>query len=164
MDGSEAGQGVRLAEVLGGLSLACDLADGFPPEKVLRTALLAVELGRRLGLAQDVLRDAFYASVLRYTGCTAFSHEEAHVYGAGDDIATRDLMALADVTQPLAFVGSVVTGLGRGGPLLARARAVASMLSDREAIAKHARSQCEGASHMARLCGVGPGVVDSLQY
>src|SRR5690349_12581053 len=121
---------VRLAEVLGGLSLACDLADGFPPEKVLRTAVLAVELGRRLDLDAAVLRDAFYASILRYTGCTAFSHEEAHLFGAGDDIGTRSVMALADVSQPGRFLGGVVTGLARAGSPLQRARAVGAMLSD----------------------------------
>lgn len=158
------GDSVRLAEVLGGLSLACDLADGFAPETVLRSALLAVELGKRIDLAPERLRDTFYASLLRYTGCTAFSHEEAHVYGTGDDIATRELMALADVAQPLAFVGSVVGGLGRGGPLLARVRAVASLLADGKAVRDHAAAQCEGATYMARLCGMGGGVIAALQF
>ncbi len=155
---------VRLAEVLGGLSLACDLADAFPPEKVLRTAVLSVELGKRLGLEPAELRDTFYASVLRYTGCTAFSHEEAHLYGGGDDINTRSTMALADVSDPVALVGRVVANLARGASPLTRVRAVGAMLSDREVVAKHARSQCEGAIHMARLCGVGGGVVDALQH
>src|SRR5688500_7861230 len=80
----------RLAELLGGLSLACDVADGFPLEKVLRTVVLAMELARRAGLPQATLRDVYYTALLRYAGCTAFSHEEAHRYGAGDDIQTRN--------------------------------------------------------------------------
>src|SRR5689334_18322246 len=56
----------RLAEMLGGLSLACDLADGFPPEKVLRTVVLAMELGTRAGLSAERLREVYYTTLLRY--------------------------------------------------------------------------------------------------
>src|SRR5687767_8601957 len=100
-----------MAEVLGGLSLACDLADGFPPEKVLRSVVLAVELGRRHGIGEPELRDCYYASLIRYVGCTAFSHEEAHVYGAGDDIGTRQVMAMADAADPVGTVRAIVRGI-----------------------------------------------------
>src|SRR4030095_11428920 len=101
---------VRLAELLGAMSLACDVADGFPLEKVLRTVVLAVELGQRHGLGEEVLRDVYYTSLLRYPGCTAVAHEEAHLYGAGDDIGTRNVMSMADVADPLGVVKSVVLG------------------------------------------------------
>ena len=56
----------RMAEILGALSLACDVAFGFPLEKALRTSVLAVELGRRHGLPDEVLRDVFYSTLLTY--------------------------------------------------------------------------------------------------
>src|SRR5689334_19338513 len=85
---------LRLAEILGGLAIASDVANGFPQEKVLRTAILATEIGRRAGLDQADLRDAYYVAILRFLGCTAFAHEEAHDYGAGNDLVTRNVMAL----------------------------------------------------------------------
>ena len=155
--------GVRFAELLGGLSLACDLADGFPPEKVLRTALLAVEIARHHGLDDELARDAFYVSFLRYTGCTAFAHEEAHIYGAGDDIGTRSVMALADAARPLSVVGGIVRGIGAGASAVERVRAVARMLGDPAVVAKHAHSQCETSVRFARLLGLGEAVRAALR-
>jgi putative nucleotidyltransferase with HDIG domain len=155
---------VRLAELLGGLSLACDVADGFPLEKVLRTVVLAVELGRRHGLATGSLRDIYYTALLRYAGCTAFSHEEAHRYGAGDDIGTRRVMAMADAADPLGLIRNVATGIGHGATLLARAGAVARLLADGQAARDHAHSQCEVSVRMATLVGVSSGVTSALQH
>jgi HD-GYP domain-containing protein (c-di-GMP phosphodiesterase class II) len=152
----------RLAELLGGLSLACDLADGFPPEKVLRTCVLGVELARRHGLAAEVVRDVFYAGLLRYTGCTAFSHEEAHHYGAGDDIAVRRTMALADVADPVGTARLVIAGVAPSAGLLARGRAVARLLGDGVAIERHARAQCEVSVRLAALVGASAGVCAAL--
>jgi HD-GYP domain-containing protein (c-di-GMP phosphodiesterase class II)/DNA-binding CsgD family transcriptional regulator len=154
---------VHLAELLGGLSLGCDLADGFPPEKVMRTVVLAVELARMQGIEGEALRDVYYTSLLRFLGCTAFAHEEANLYGAGDDINTRSVMALADAASPVDIVGRIVRGIGREGPPLPRVRAVAAMLSDPAVVKKHARAQCEASVRLAGIMGLGTNVRDSLQ-
>lgn len=153
---------VRLAEVLGGLTLACDVAGANLPEKALRTAILAVELGRRHGLGEADLRDAFYVSLLRYVGCVGFAHEEAHVYGAGDDISTRRLLAMADDGDPIGTVRRIVTRLGKGGPLRARATAVARILGDGVAVAGHAAAQCDASIQFAELAAMGPRVSGAL--
>src|SRR5260370_1581994 len=101
----------RLAELIGGLTLASDFATAFPPEKVLRTAVLVVELGRRAGLRDAELRDAYYVTVLRFLGCTGFAHEEAHVYGAGDDLGTRNVMSMADAATPVGTLRAITAGL-----------------------------------------------------
>ncbi|HKU39617.1 MAG TPA: hypothetical protein VJR89_15765, partial [Polyangiales bacterium] len=154
---------LRLAELLGGLSLACDLADGFAPGTVLRVCLLTSELARRHGLPNRDVYDAYYVSLLRYLGCTAFSHEEAHVYGAGDDIALRRTMALADVAAPGATLRRVLRGIGPGKPIVRRTAAVARLLGDGRAIASHARSQCDVSVRMAELVRLGPRVRGALR-
>jgi HD-GYP domain-containing protein (c-di-GMP phosphodiesterase class II) len=155
---------IRMAEVLGGLSLACDLADGFPPEKVLRSAVLAVELGRAHGVGDADLRDAYYATLLRYVGCTAFSHEEAHVYGAGDDIGTRQVMAMADAADALGTVRAIVRGVGAGGSPVARAQAVARLLGDGVAVERHAHTQCEASIRFAEMVGMRAGITGALSF
>lgn len=152
----------RLAELLGGLSLFADLADGFPPEKVLRSTILAVEIARREGLGTAEIRDVYYVTLLRYAGCVGFSHEEAHVYGAGNDIATRSVMAMADPTEPLGTLLAIARGVGRGAAVASRARAVATLLSDRSAVERHARTQCETSLWAARAVGMSGGVVAAL--
>jgi hypothetical protein len=99
---------LRLAETIGVLSLACDLADGFPPEKAPRTCLLAVHLASAHGLEPARVSEVYYAGLLRYIGCTAFAHEEAW-YGAGDDIALRTTMAAVD-PDDLRDSGMAVSG------------------------------------------------------
>ena len=79
---------VRVAEVLAALSLATDLARGHPPEEAMRACLLAVHVGRRLGLADSDLNDVYYATLLRYVGCTATSTDYALAF-AGDDVDVR---------------------------------------------------------------------------
>lgn len=152
----------RLAELLGGLSLACDLADGFRPEKVLRTVVLAIELGTLRGLPAETLREVYYTTLVRYVGCTAFSHEEAHWYGAGDDINTRETMAIVDGGRPLTVVARIVSNLAKEADLLSRARAVMGMLGDPQVVAKHARAQCEAATRMAGAMGLSAGVHRAL--
>src|SRR4051794_33448195 len=125
---------MRLAELMGGLAMAADLANAFPPEKVLRTAILAVELDRHAGVDAASVRDAYYVAILRFLGCTGFAHEETHVYGAGDDLATRNVMAMADITNPVGTTRAIVAGVGRGSGAAARVQAVANLLLDREAV------------------------------
>lgn len=152
----------RLAELIGGLTLAADLVNGFPPEKVLRTVVLAVEIGRRAGVSDATLRDAYYATLFRFLGCTAFAHEEAASYGAGDDIATRNAMALADLTEPAQTLRGIVTQVGRGAPLAERARAMGRLVLGGEAVRAHAHAQCEVSVQLARVVGMSDGVVRAL--
>lgn len=155
---------IRMAEVLGGLSLACDVAQAAVPEKALRTTLLAVELGRRHGVPDADLRDAYYVNLLRYLGCVGFAHEEAHVYGAGDDIAVRELMAMADDADPLGTLGRIVTRLGRGGDLAERVRGVARMVSDGVAAHNHSNAQCDASIKFAEMTAMGPRVASALAF
>ena len=152
---------MRLAELLGGLMLAADLVNGFPPEKVLRTAVLAVRLGERAGLVAAALRDAYYLTIFRFLGCTGFAHEEGAAYGAGDDITTRNVMALADPTELGQTLGAIVSRVGLGAPLLERAKAVTRLLHP-EAVVAHAHAQCDMSVRLAQLVGMSEGVIQAL--
>ena len=77
---------LRLAELVGALSLATDLGMGQPMDHALRTCVLTALAGRSLGLPDSVVSDAFYVALLRFVGCTSDAHEEAARSG-GDDIA-----------------------------------------------------------------------------
>jgi hypothetical protein len=70
---------LRLAELVGALSLATDLGMGQPLEQAVRTCLMALGIGARLGLQPGELSDVFYVTLLRFLGCTA----DAHLIGWG---------------------------------------------------------------------------------
>lgn len=153
---------VRLAELLGALSLACDVAFGFPLEKTLRTCVLAVELGRRHGLRDDALRDVYYATLLAYAGCTAFTHEIS-LLSDGDDVAISNLMIFLDPGDPVDMIAKLLTQVGKGTRLASRTRSVARMfLAGPTAGTRHAQAVCDVATNLAKLVGMSEGICDAL--
>jgi hypothetical protein len=101
----------RLAELLGAMSLATDLANGFPLEKTVRTAIAATALATAAGLDGATCADVYYAAVLRFIGCTGYAHEEARVAG-GDDIDLRRTLLPSDSSSSLDAVGRLWRDLG----------------------------------------------------
>ena len=154
----------RLAEIAGSLVLAADVANGFPDEKVLRTALIATGLLRQVGARDDDIRVAYWVAVFRFFGCTSFAHEEGARYGAGDDVALRNTMALADVADPLGTVARVARGVAPGAPLVDRAVAVARLLGDGRSMREHAAAQCDASIRMAAACGLDVDVRAALGF
>ena len=115
-----AGSGcVRLAELVGALSLGIDLGFGQPMEHVLRQCWIAVRLADRLGLDQDERSVVYYTALLTNVGCHTDAHEQVKWFG--DDIELK-----ADkYVHGLHGVRSAMAGmrrLGAGQPVLQRFR------------------------------------------
>src|SRR5262249_34106792 len=129
----------RLAELLAALSMACDLGNDFPIEKGLRNTLLAVRLGRHLGLAETDLSSVYYVGLLRYIGCASYAHETSQVFA--DDNAMRAAMAPVDFRYP-------IEGLKQAAKLspsrFGRVRAVARMMVKGKRLGEQLqRADCE---------------------
>lgn len=109
---------VRLAELLGVLSLGADLGMGQPMEHVLRQCLIALRLAERLGLEESDRLVVYYTSMLAWVGCHVDAYEQAKWFG--DDLALKCESRTVD------FSGSAVRGafilghLGVGQPLRRR--------------------------------------------
>ncbi len=141
------GATVGVGGVVAALSVASDLTRGHPPGEAMRACLLATELARRAGLEGPGQGEVYYATLMRFAGCAATSHEIAAAFG-GDDIVVRargDLIDPAEVEEALQFLAGLGVGAGRlrilGGPAgVARLKA------------EGARADCEvGADLTARL-------------
>jgi HD-GYP domain-containing protein (c-di-GMP phosphodiesterase class II) len=155
-------QEVRVAELLAALSLATDLAMSFPPEMALRTCLLAVELGRALGLQEADLGDLYYVSLLRHIGCTSFSHEEAIIFGGDDNALRRDLTGI-DVGRPTAILGTLVQRLGADGGPAGRVRAISSLLTHPQSDwIRWVPAHCDASARLAQQLDMSVGVIDAL--
>jgi HD-GYP domain-containing protein (c-di-GMP phosphodiesterase class II)/DNA-binding CsgD family transcriptional regulator len=120
-------ESVGIAGVVAALSMTGDLTRGHGPGEAMRACLLATELARRAGLGETRQADVYYATLLRYAGCAATSHELAGALG-GDDVTVRARGDLIDPTRPTEGL-RLLAGLGRGvgrlrvlahGPLMAR--------------------------------------------
>jgi HD-GYP domain-containing protein (c-di-GMP phosphodiesterase class II) len=151
---------MRVAELLGSLSLATDLADGFALEKSLRTTALACRLARVTGADDAGVRAAFWATLLRFAGCTAFAHEEGRYYGAGEDIALRRALAMVDFGRPATFVSAALRDIATHAPFVARATALGRLVAP-GAVARHSHAQCEGGRSFALAVGM-PEVAEVL--
>ncbi len=153
---------LRLAELLASLSLATDLANAYPPEKTLRTCLVALGVGRAAGLVGRDLSDAYYSGLLRYVGCTSFAYEEAAYFG-GDDNALRNLYAGVDFGRPIEVLAVTITQLAKDRPPLVRARAVATFVSGGAKLgARLSSANCEVGVRLATRLGMSAGVIEAV--
>ena len=152
---------LRLAEVLVALSLATDLGMGQPLEQALRTCLIGLSLGERMGL-RDELNEVYYVALLRFLGCTADAHEWAEIAG-GDEIALREAIAPVLGGTPGEFASKVMPRVGAGkGPVL-RARLVAGMMREGRRRARDGvRAHCELAENLAQRLDLPAGVRSGL--
>jgi len=150
----------RLAEVLAGMSLATDLAMGLPAGHAISACLAATRLGRRLSLGDRELGIVYYTALLRYIGCTAFSHEEALL--AGDDVAARRLGAAVDFLQPREALAFTIR-LTSGSRPMARLRTLALGIAGGRAFnAVLKTANCEVAARTAERLGLGADVAGPL--
>jgi HD-GYP domain-containing protein (c-di-GMP phosphodiesterase class II) len=78
---------VRLAELVGALSLGIDLGFGQPMEHVLRQCLIALRIGEQAGLDEGERGVVYYTALLVNVGCHTDAHEQAKWFG--DDIALK---------------------------------------------------------------------------
>jgi HD-GYP domain-containing protein (c-di-GMP phosphodiesterase class II) len=90
---------LRLAEILGALSLTTDLGAGVPFEKGLRTCVVATALAGQLELARDDRQAVYFAALLRSLGCTAHASTFAAMFD--DDVAVQRALKTMHPEDPV---------------------------------------------------------------
>lgn len=151
-------EGLRLAELIAALSLATDLGMGQPLEQALRTCLISLALGDRLGLRGEELSEVYYVALLRFLGCTADAHEWAEMVG-GDEIAVRAAIAPVLGGRPSEFASRVMPAIGAGRNPVQRARLVAGMMATGRSRAREGmRAHCEVGENLALRLSLPAGV------
>jgi HD-GYP domain-containing protein (c-di-GMP phosphodiesterase class II) len=154
---------LRLAEVLGSISLATDLGTGQALGHALRTCTLAVALADELGCGPDALRTVHQFALLRFLGCTADAAETAVLVG-GDERAYYAAMAPALHGSARQQLARHVRSVASGEPRVRRARLVVRGLADPKAGARSLSTHCEIAAMLARRIGLARPVVDALAH
>ena len=152
---------MRLAELLAGLSLVTDLAARHPSEQALRASILATRLAERMGLPDAEAKHAFYATLLRFVGCTAPMPEYAEVMGEIDN-EMRPRGDMTDLTNPRESFRFLFS-LGQSAPAWRRPTLWAGVLTKgRTAAGPGIRSDCEVAIRMAQRFRLPAAVGDAL--
>jgi HD-GYP domain-containing protein (c-di-GMP phosphodiesterase class II) len=153
--------GLRLAELVAAFSRATDLGIGQPMEHVLRSWLIAVRLGERLGLGAETRVSLYYVMMLAWVGCVADTAEVASWFG--DDIAFRGDSYRVDFTG-LPMMSFALSHVGAGAPFLHRLRLAASLaLTGGRAVERGLMAHCLTTAHMAGRLGLDAEVCDPLR-
>jgi HD-GYP domain-containing protein (c-di-GMP phosphodiesterase class II)/DNA-binding CsgD family transcriptional regulator len=150
--GSVASQ-LRLADLLGGLSIVADLGFGLTPQEAMRTCLVSTALARRMGLDERDVRDAFYVPLLTHVGCISMSHETAAAFG--DELATTRAVSLTNLGDPEDFARTLIPALTRGMTSAERTRVTAYIVAHgMEFGRRYDTGSCEVARATARRIGL----------
>src|SRR4051812_9738688 len=108
-EGATSGQ-LRLAEVVGALSLGIDLGFSQPMEHVLRQCRIALRIAEIVDLGAEDRQALYYVALLVNVGCHTDAYEQARWFG--DDIAMKatkyeyEPFSVRDLATMLRMLGS----------------------------------------------------------
>ncbi len=155
---------VRMADLLGALSLAADLGVGLSAEHAARSCYIGLQIAVELGLNSEEYADLYYAALLMDAGCTAFT-SQLGAYILGEEIsARRDLYFHTDVGNPLAVMGWLVRYMAAGQPFPVRAsRSVDFVLHGKDRMREGFRNTCDAACRLAGRLGMSSRVQNALR-
>lgn len=154
---------VRLAEVLGALSLATDIGTGRPLGHGARTCLIAMAIGEQMGLDHARLRSLFRVSLLKFLGCTADSTETAKAVG-GDELGFNAAMGPVFFGSVPEMARAMVASVGKTKPLVRRGQLLVSAMTDTKSAREGLAAHCEVAAMLARRLDMGPEVIAALRH
>jgi HD-GYP domain-containing protein (c-di-GMP phosphodiesterase class II) len=157
------GAGLRLADLLGGLSIACDLGFGLPPEEAMRSCLIAAALARRRGLPESEVAETYYTALLMHVGCSALSHETAAAWG--NEQRALGAAARTNLADPSEIAGTLLPAITEGMSPAERSRveSYAASPQGQQFGRRFDTGSCEVASATARRVGLGAGVERALK-
>ena len=160
---TEISQPLRLAEAVGALSLATDLAMGQPLEHGVRTAVLAVRVAQAMGLPEDDQITVFYTGLLHFAGCTAESEIDARFFG--DELSARPQMMAVAFGNRLDLVTTATRVAHPERARLARAAAMArSAFGGISEFRKWAASHCDVARVLGARMGFSKDIQQALRH
>lgn len=152
---------VRLAELLGAVSLVGDMGVGLALETSLGAAILAARIAAGIGLPGRVRAACYYTTLLRFLGCTAISHEAA-LLGAGDDRAFLAAFVKPDAFDQRDLATHIREGIAPEAPPDVRAEAAAQVLADPTVLVAGAEGHCTLALRLASELPVDDAVREAL--
>ena len=153
-----------LSEVLGAISVASDLGIGAPAETGIGAALLAGRLGKRLELSDEECAELFYASLLRFIGCSV-GIPEAHHLSLGDPSGFQRGLAMSDLASPEEIVARLDQTMATAAPRADRRaafQAIVQAADEVETVKALTRPHCELGAQLAADMGLPPIVVEAL--
>jgi HD-GYP domain-containing protein (c-di-GMP phosphodiesterase class II) len=154
---------VRMADVLGGFSLASDLAVGLQPEHGARSCYIGMHIAETLGLVDEERIALFYSELLKDAGCTAYTSQLATLWLVDELVAKRDLQYFRNTANPLDVMAWAARYVAANAALTTRAGRIVEFLKNgREVLREAFESTCQMASRVAQRLGMPEAVQQAL--
>ena len=157
--------GVRIADVLGGFSLASDLAVGLHPEHGARSCYIGMHLAETLRLSDEDRAALFYSELLKDAGCTAYTSQLAALWLADELVAKRDLQFFRDAGNSLDVLAWAARYVAADAALPARAGRIFDFVRNgRAAMREGFEATCQMASRVAERLAMPVAVQQALLH
>ena len=156
------GTAPRLGELLGALSHALDMTEGQPAGHCMRSCWIAQQVGRAIGLGTTELRDLYYATLLKDSGCSSNAARLCELFLTDDLAFKRDRRTVGlGLPSLLSFVvrhAGVQAGLGT------RVRTLLNAVQNGGEIHRELTgTRCARGAQIARQLRFGEDVADAIQ-
>ena len=150
-------------EILAALSNALDMVEGQPPGHAFRTSIIALEISRLLKLSESQQVDAFFACLIKDSGCSNNSVRIHKIFG-GDDLLKKQAVKLVDWSNSLESVKYALTNIEWGDSIPQRLRKFASILGPPTKIMNEVTAaRCTRGAAIARELGFNSDVANAIQ-
>ncbi len=154
---------VPVSDVLAALSFALDLTEGQPMGHALRTCLIAMELGARLGLPLQLRRDLYYAALLKDAGCSSNAARVFALFG-GDDRIAKGARMQVDWSNYFRAAFYALAHAAPGGSWFTRARRIATLAPGAPRFAAGlVETRCRAGAAIVGRLGFGPGASEAVR-
>lgn len=150
--GSDA-ESFRFSEVLSALSFALDLVEGQPEGHTVRSCLIGMKVGDRLGLDAEQSSALFYALLLKDSGCSSNASRMSALFDADDMEAKRKVKTVDWTSTPRAALYAA-RAVSPGGSLLDKAGKMWTfVVRGKKASRELIQIRCERGAEITRLMG-----------
>jgi len=154
--------GPRLAELLGSLSHALDMTEGQPAGHCMRSCWIGQRLGRAIGLSIVQMRELYYATLLKDSGCSSNAARLCQLFLTDDLTFKRDRRAMGLGLPSL--LNFVIRHTGVKAGLAQRLRTIANAVQNGTEITRElVETRCSRGAQIALQLRFSDDVADAIQ-
>jgi len=155
--------GVRLSEVLAGLSYALDLTEGQREGHSVRSCLIGMRIGEVLGISEEERSSLFYALLMKDLGCSSNAARFAAIFAANDHDLKINLKMI-DWSKAVESFRFVASNVAPGAFWLRRVWQMLAVFARGPAGAREVvLTRCERGADIAKLLGFTRDTVDAIR-
>lgn len=154
---------LRLAEILGSLSLATDMSTANPAESSINATVISTRLAERAGVPPGDLPTTYFACLTRMLGCTATATEAASLSLGHDQLFNFGLLT-CDWSEPDQVAARLRDVLPEGEGAVTRDAAIQGILDQFEGVGEGASLHCVQAMMLTEHLPLPSGVSDLLGF